>query len=154
MKKIFKEAHKMTKQMVAKYGVDYQAQFGLNLSYLLENKEEEKVEKMIGSEKQVKWAEDIKKNLIMNANLIKRSTESEVISHQLQIYFRTYKDEIIKRAGTSEMSGKEGAEILDGIMTDVITAIENEQSAKRIIEIGKEFKMDRDFNMVVKSFLK
>ena len=109
---------------------------------------------MIGSEKQVKWAEDIKKNLIMNANLIKRSTESEVISHQLQIYFRTYKDEIIKRAGTSEMSGKEGAEILDGIMTDVITAIENEQSAKRIIEIGKEFKMDRDFNMVVKSFLK
>ena len=49
---------------------------------------------------------------------------------------------------------KEGAEILDGIMTDVITAIENEQSAKRIIEIGKEFKMDRDFNMVVKSFLK
>lgn len=41
MKKIFKEAHKMTREMVEKYGVNYQVQFGLNLSYLLENKEEE-----------------------------------------------------------------------------------------------------------------
>ena len=44
MKKIFKEAHKMTRKMVEEYGVDYQAQFGLNLSYLL-NKEEEKMVK-------------------------------------------------------------------------------------------------------------
>lgn len=41
MKKIFKEAHKMTKEMVGKYGVDYKFQFGLNLAYLLENKKEE-----------------------------------------------------------------------------------------------------------------
>lgn len=57
MKKVFKEAHKMTKEMVEKYGVDYQAQFGLNLSYLLENKEAEKMLK--GSEKQVKWANEM-----------------------------------------------------------------------------------------------
>lgn len=43
MKNIFKEAHKMTREMVEKYGVDYQAQFGLNLSYLLENKGEEEM---------------------------------------------------------------------------------------------------------------
>lgn len=41
MKKIFKEAHKMTREMVKEYGVDYQAQFGLCLSYLLEKEEEE-----------------------------------------------------------------------------------------------------------------
>src|SRR5690554_1061676 len=41
MKKIFKEAHKMTKEIASKYDVDYQAQFGLCLAYLL-NKEEEK----------------------------------------------------------------------------------------------------------------
>ena len=40
MKKIFKEAHKMTREMVKKYGVDYQAQFSLNLSYLFEKEEE------------------------------------------------------------------------------------------------------------------
>lgn len=44
MKNNFKAAHKMTKEMVEKYGVDYQAQFGLCLSYLLENKEEEELE--------------------------------------------------------------------------------------------------------------
>ena len=41
MKKIFKKAHKITREMVKKYGVDYRTQFGLNLSYLLEIKEEE-----------------------------------------------------------------------------------------------------------------
>lgn len=60
MKKIFKEAHKMTREMVEKYGVDYQAQFGLCLSYLLENKEGEEVKELKGTEKQVKWAEDIR----------------------------------------------------------------------------------------------
>lgn len=44
MKKIFKKAHKMTREMVEKYGVDYQAQLGLNLSYLLEGEEEEEME--------------------------------------------------------------------------------------------------------------
>lgn len=43
MKKIFKEAHKMTREMVKEYEVDYQAQFGLCLSYLLNKKEEEEV---------------------------------------------------------------------------------------------------------------
>ena len=45
MKKIFIEAHKMTREMVEEYGVDYQAQFGLCLSYLL-NKEEEEMKEL------------------------------------------------------------------------------------------------------------
>lgn len=37
MKKLFKEAHKMTREMVDKYGdIDYQTQFGLCLQYLIE----------------------------------------------------------------------------------------------------------------------
>jgi len=44
MKRIFKEAHKMTRKMVKEYEVDYQAQFGLCLSYLL-NKEEKEMKK-------------------------------------------------------------------------------------------------------------
>lgn len=43
MKKIFLEAHKLTREMVQKYGVDYQAQFGLNVSYLLEKEEEKEM---------------------------------------------------------------------------------------------------------------
>lgn len=41
MKKIFKKAHKMTREMVNEYRVDYQAQFGLCLSYLFEEEKEE-----------------------------------------------------------------------------------------------------------------
>jgi hypothetical protein len=43
MKKIFVEAHKMTREMVKKYEVDYQVQFGLCLSYLLNEEEEEMI---------------------------------------------------------------------------------------------------------------
>lgn len=43
MKKIFKEAHKMTREIVKEYKVNYQAQFRLNLSYLLNNKEEKEM---------------------------------------------------------------------------------------------------------------
>lgn len=71
MKKIFKEAHRMTREMVEKYGVDYQAQFGLCLSYLLENKEEEEVKELKGTEKQVKWAEDIREDQMESYNRFK-----------------------------------------------------------------------------------
>lgn len=67
MKKIMKEAHKMTREIVNKYGVDYKTQFGLCLAYLLNNKEESKVVKVVelkGSEKQVAWAEKIRAELI------------------------------------------------------------------------------------------
>lgn len=65
MKKVFKKAHEMTRKFVEEYGVDYQAQFGLCLSYLLEKeKEEEEVKiemkKLKGTEKQIKFANDIK----------------------------------------------------------------------------------------------
>lgn len=64
MKKIMKEAHKMTREIVNKYGVDYKTQFGLCLAYLLNNKEESKVVELKGSEKQVAWAEKIRAELI------------------------------------------------------------------------------------------
>lgn len=68
MKKIFKEAHKMTRKMVEEYGVGYQVQFGLNLSYLLDNKEEEMKKELKGTEKQVKWANEIlaEMNAVLN----------------------------------------------------------------------------------------
>ena len=67
MKKIMKEAHRMTREMKGKYPeVDYQAQLGLNISYLLEGKEEKEMElpKMEGTKKQIEYANDIKKEII------------------------------------------------------------------------------------------
>lgn len=64
---IMKEAHKMTKEIKSQYPeVDYKFQLGLCLSYLSENKGEVKMEmvELKGSEKQVKWAEEIRKEAI------------------------------------------------------------------------------------------
>lgn len=44
LSKVFKEAHKMTRELVRKYKVNYQAQFSLCLSYLLNREEKEMID--------------------------------------------------------------------------------------------------------------
>lgn len=61
---IMKKAHNLTKEIKAEYpSVDYKTQLGICISYLC--KEENEMVELKGSEKQVKWAEDIRKNLIV-----------------------------------------------------------------------------------------
>lgn len=66
MKNLMKEAHKMTKEIKEKYPkVDYKTQLGLCLSYLSsKEKEEEEMVELKGSEKQIKWAEDIRRRFL------------------------------------------------------------------------------------------
>lgn len=65
LSRIFKKAHEMTREMVREYEVDYQTQFGLNLSYLFEEEEEEEMKvNFKGTEKQIKFAEDIFENTV------------------------------------------------------------------------------------------
>ena len=63
MKNIMKDAHRLTREIKAEFPeVDYQAQLGICISYLYENKKKENI-KMVelkGTEKQIKWAEDIR----------------------------------------------------------------------------------------------
>lgn len=63
MSLIMKEAHKMAKEIKAEFKeVDYKFQLGLCISYLL--KEEEKMVELQGSEKQIKWANDIREKML------------------------------------------------------------------------------------------
>ena len=56
---IMREAHKLTKQIISEYGdVDYTTQLGLCLSFLSQEGGKEMVE-LKGTEKQVKYANDI-----------------------------------------------------------------------------------------------
>lgn len=68
MKNIMKEAHKLTKEIKKEYPeVDYKFQLGLCISYLSkknEMKEDVEMVELKGSEKQVKWAEDIRKEVV------------------------------------------------------------------------------------------
>ena len=67
MRNIMIEAHRMTREIKrTSPEVDYKAQLGLCLSFLMTNKEEKVMEmaKLEGSEKQIKWAEDLRKEFV------------------------------------------------------------------------------------------
>ena len=85
MRNIMIEAHRMTKEIKNNSPeVDYKAQLGLCLSFLMMNKKEKKVMmvKLEGSEKQVKWAESLREEFITNIEEYKEflnNEEEEVI---------------------------------------------------------------------------
>lgn len=65
MKNLFKEAHRMTREMMKKYNdIDYSAQFTLCLEYLRKEDKDMIKAELKGTEKQIKWAEDIRSNFI------------------------------------------------------------------------------------------
>ena len=67
---LMKEAHKLTREIKAEYkDIDYKAQLGICISYL-SNKEEREMVELEGTEKQVKFASDIRENII---NMIEES---------------------------------------------------------------------------------
>ena len=72
---LMKEAHKLTKQIVSEYGdVDYRTQLGLCLSFLSQEGGKEMVE-LKGTEKQVKWAEDIRNRIIKVNEIFEKAIE-------------------------------------------------------------------------------
>lgn len=72
---LMKEAHKMTREIVNKYGdVDYMTQLSLCLSFLSQEGGEEMVE-LKGSEKQIKWAEDIRNRIIKVNEIFEKAIE-------------------------------------------------------------------------------
>ncbi|HHD2753310.1 TPA: hypothetical protein ACOTG0_002119 [Clostridium perfringens] len=65
MSLVMKEAHKMAKEIKAEFPeVDYKTQLGLCMSYLLNEKGESEMVELQGTEKQVKWANDIRGELV------------------------------------------------------------------------------------------
>ncbi len=68
---LMKEAHKLTREIKSEYKeVDYKAQLGICISYLSKKEEVKEMVELEGTEKQVKFASDIRKNII---NMIEES---------------------------------------------------------------------------------
>lgn len=81
---IMREAHKMTKQIVSEYGnVDYKTQLGLCLSFLSQEGGKEMVE-LKGTEKQIKWAGDLRSRFIKYLDFVKDLADGIEISESLQ----------------------------------------------------------------------
>lgn len=65
MSLIMKEAHRLTKKIKNEFPeVNYKFQLGICMSYLLNGEGENEMVELQGSEKQVKWATDIRENTI------------------------------------------------------------------------------------------
>lgn len=68
-KELMIKAHEMTREIKAKYPeVNYKFQFGLCLTYL-QNEGVEDVKELKGSEKQVKWANEVRESLLKGCDL-------------------------------------------------------------------------------------
>lgn len=81
---LMREAHKLTKEIINKYGdVDYKAQLGLCLSFLSQEGGKEMVE-LKGTEKQIKWAEDLRGRFVKYLDFIKDLASEIEISESLQ----------------------------------------------------------------------
>ena len=84
-KNLMREAHKMTREIINKYGdVDYRTQLGLCLSFLSQEKGGKEMVELKGSEKQVKWAEDLRGRFVKYLDYIKDLADGIEISESLQ----------------------------------------------------------------------
>lgn len=138
MKKVFKKAHEMTRRFVEKYGVDYQAQFGLCLSYLLEKEREEgnmkvKMKELKGTEKQIKFANDIKEAVLEIIEQLPEKIEKYSKNEEMaEKYMELYNNDIKKLF--------EGYEKAGDFIGDWKAVVYKEGKSQRVAEINNILK--------------
>ncbi|HBG0387182.1 TPA: hypothetical protein KPE19_003552 [Clostridioides difficile] len=85
MKILFKEAHKMAREIKRKYSnVDYKVQFSLCLSFL-NKKGDIKLKELKGSEKQIIWANDIRTDILNLTNELEKSKIERIKNEDYKI---------------------------------------------------------------------
>lgn len=130
MKNIMKEAHKMTREIKSKYeNIDYKFQLGLCISFIIKNMKEGK--KMIGTEKQIKYAQDLKDQLnkIMNSGL-----------KIIEFAYESKKAEKIKEAGEVSKKFENIWSLKKQNFKDIKDFFMNMESAKDVINCFKPYR--------------
>lgn len=85
MRNIMKEAHKMAKEITTKYNdVDYKVQLGLCISYLFSKEEEVEMVELKGTEKQVKWANDLRSELVRRIEEKKEEVLASIVGDKVK----------------------------------------------------------------------
>ncbi|EMJ5915844.1 hypothetical protein KLK92_18525 [Clostridioides difficile] len=85
MKTLFKEAHKIAREIKEKYNdVDYKVQFSLCLSFL-NKKGDIKMKELKGSEKQIIWANDIRADILNLTNELEKSKLERIKNEDYKI---------------------------------------------------------------------
>lgn len=121
MKNLLKEAHKLTKEIKNKYPeVDYKAQLGICISYL-NNKEEVEMVELKGTEKQIDWAEEIRKNIIeMFDKKIEKMNDENVKNSEVYNELVRNRKNFRNKVKTTAEARKEYASILEEIKEAIL----------------------------------
>ncbi len=129
-KELMVKAHKMAKEIKNEYPeVDYKFQLGLCLAYLHEEGEKEMVE-LKGSEKQIKWAEEIREDLLVRVEQMRNrpATQGKYISDYLGEDFP-----IIIRKDKENRALR--SNIGNAYLDKFVSIVEKEEKASKFIEV-------------------
>ena len=143
---LMKEAHKLTKQIVSEYGdVDYRTQLGLCLSFLSQEGGKEMVE-LKGTEKQVKWAEDIRNRIIKVNEIFEKAIEGVDMDKMAKSTWLDDNMYVIAQASLKNILAQEEAKFfienfrdLKDYMIENTLLYEPEKQVKFIYSLVKEF---------------
>ena len=143
---LMKEAHKMTREIVNKYGdVDYMTQLGLCLSFLSQEGGKEMVE-LKGTEKQVKWAEDIRNRIIKVNEIFEKAIEGVDMDKMKKSTWLDDNIYVIAQASLKNILAQEEAKFfienfrdLKDYMIENTLLYEPEKQVKFIYSLVKEF---------------
>ncbi|WP_415287233.1 hypothetical protein [Clostridium perfringens] len=131
MSLVMKEAHRLTKEIKKEFpNVDYKFQLGICMSYLLNGEGENEMVELQGSEKQVKWATDIRENTIKN------------IERALERLEEIQSERVVK--------GRKRVRIFDkriNKLKELLEEVKNESLAKVFIEEYRTKKVDDFLNI-------
>ena len=136
-REIMIEAHKLAKEIKSQYpNVDYRTQVGINISYLLTERKNSKREnnemvELIGTQKQIKWAEKIRKDFI-------KSLKECVVFKTPFIEFGTVWNLVTNEPKETEIrpifKNEELSKKAINNLQDAIYVVENEEDAALFIE--------------------
>ena len=143
---LMKEAHKMTREIVNKYGdVDYMTQLGLCLSFLSQEGGKEMIE-LKGTEKQVKWAEDIRNRIIKVNEIFEKAIEGVDMDKMAKSTWLDDNMYVIAQASLKNILAQEEAKFfienfrnLKDYMIENTLLYEPEKQVKFIYSLVKEF---------------
>ena len=142
MKNIMKKAHKMTKEIRKEFpNVDYKFQLGLCLSFLYKNKKEGikmEMAKLTGTEKQIKWAENLREEFTKACEELKEQLEAGKVSYKRRALTMSSATKNVEKfaeiAKDKKINKDNFIEILENIDTYKNKFLENETSSKFYIE--------------------
>ncbi|AWZ50044.1 hypothetical protein C3495_14475 (plasmid) [Clostridiaceae bacterium 14S0207] len=99
-----KKAHKMTKEIKNQYAeVNYKFQLGLCLSYLLKEKGENEMVELKGTEKQIKYATDLREDMLKTMDIIEEFTKLSKVKDDICKLVSIYRNYISRTEDSSRI---------------------------------------------------